>query len=64
MKCPFRLNIEYEYGDLDNKGIIAVIEQREVFPDCYENDCPCWKYDHPDGYHCLKADAFEGIDEE
>lgn len=38
MKCPCRLNKEYDVKQMGN-GVFITAE-REVYPDCYEDECP------------------------
>lgn len=42
MICPYRLNISYEYINVNS--VCVVKEQKEEFPECYECDCPFYDY--------------------
>lgn len=47
MKCPFRVGAEFVYTEIiDDKGRPDYLqkEQRAVYPDCYEHDCPFYNY--------------------
>lgn len=40
MKCPCRLNKEYDVKQIGNSAFITA--EREVYPDCYEDECPLY----------------------
>lgn len=61
--CPFRTEIHYEYADLGG-GTVVVDNQTETFPECYRSQCPLYKYDVEEGFHCTQADALGGNIEE
>jgi len=66
MICPFRTEEHYEYANLD--GNVVVVDTRtETFPECYGSQCPLYKYDTPEGFYCLQAQAlgeqYEGEEE-
>ena len=42
MVCPCRVNKEYDFKKVGDSIIIA--GEREVYPDCYEDKCPCYIY--------------------
>lgn len=51
MKCPCRLNKEYDVKQIGNNAFITA--EREVYPDCYEDECPF--YDSYSG-RCRQVD--------
>lgn len=63
MICPFRTDIHYEYASLDGNAVV-VDSQSETFPKCYGSQCPLYKYDVTEGFHCAQADALGGNTEE
>ena len=38
MKCPCRLDKEYEVIEIG--GSVFITAEKEVYPDCYEDECP------------------------
>ena len=55
MICPFRTETHYEYANLDGNAVV-VDTQTETFPECYGLQCPLYKYDVEQGFHCTQAD--------
>lgn len=45
-------------------GTVVVDNQTETFPECYRSQCPLYKYDVEEGFHCTQADALGGNIEE
>ena len=40
MICPCRLNKEYDVKKVGE--VIVIVAEREVYPECYLDDCPCY----------------------
>jgi len=63
MKCPFRKEVFYDYTKM-NESLATLNHQKEDYPDCYESNCPLWKYDISEGgYYCIKAKLLQDSDE-
>ena len=42
MICPFRIDVDYEYCEID--GTLVISRQRQVYPECEEGDCPYYDW--------------------
>lgn len=62
MLCPFRLNIEYEYDKIGDAVVVS--KQKEVYPECYGENCHYYKWDVDKGYYCTQANRLVIDDEE
>lgn len=61
--CPFRTEIHYEYVSLNGEATV-LDSQKETFPECYGMECPLYRYDVEQGFHCTQADALGGCETE
>ena len=43
MLCPFRVNVEFEYCEIN--GAVVVSSQIEKYPECDEDECPFYGWD-------------------
>jgi hypothetical protein len=63
-KCPFRLDIEFEYGET-KQGTNVVTKQKELYPDCYKDRCACYKYDvSKGGWYCVQVEGLDRSNDE
>ena len=42
MVCPFRVDIDFEYCEINENVMMAA--QKETFPECMEGECPYYDW--------------------
>lgn len=61
MICPFRIEVQFDHEVINSSVILKA--QREVYPPCYEGECPIWvdRYGNWSEGYCSRL---EGDDDE
>lgn len=62
MKCPLRVIESYDYTVVGETP--CVTKSQADYAECYEENCPCWKYEVGKGFYCIQFDLERGNDYE